>query len=389
MKRIGLWVVVSAVAITGGAATGVVQDVCGPFTDVSPAFCPYVLEMYYLGITAGTSPTTYSPDNPVTRGQAAVFVSKGVNQAIARSSRRPALGQSWTSTSYTWLATGLGLTPLSGGPIGIACDGVDVWILTTQGLDRVRASDGKLLENWPVPTGRYVLVAMGRVFTTGGYESGSSISMIDPSQAPGPPAAVATGFEGVSGIAFDGARIWVPTLYGNIHLINPGNTLPWDVTTVETGANGLSAVVFDGAHMWAASYEGTLLKLDPEGSILQTVDLGVGAAPESMAFDGANFWVPNEGSNVVERIRVSDGARIGAIPVWRRPYSATFDGERVLVLGHGAHTPETLPSLRVFRAADGALIQYDIFAPDINDAASDGVNFWMTTNLYSGELARF
>jgi len=64
---------VAFVVIGAGAATGLVQDVCGPFTDVSPALCPYVLEMYYLGITAGTSPTTYSPEATVTRGQAAVL----------------------------------------------------------------------------------------------------------------------------------------------------------------------------------------------------------------------------------------------------------------------------------------------------------------------------
>jgi hypothetical protein len=85
-------------AALAGAATGIVQDQCGPFTDASPAICPYVLEMYVLGITAGTSPTTYSPDATVTRGQAAVLVSKGVNQAIARSSLRAALGQWWTTT---------------------------------------------------------------------------------------------------------------------------------------------------------------------------------------------------------------------------------------------------------------------------------------------------
>src|ERR1700730_15109566 len=78
-------------ALAAGGATRIVQDQCGPFTDGSSVFCPYVLEMYYLGITAGTSPTTFSPDSPMTRGQAAVFVSKGLDQALARSSRRAAL----------------------------------------------------------------------------------------------------------------------------------------------------------------------------------------------------------------------------------------------------------------------------------------------------------
>ena len=82
-------------------------------SDVSPAFCPYVLELYYLGITAGTSPTAYSPDAVMTRGQAAVFVSKDVNQAIARSSRRAALEQWWTTSG-----SNLAFMPLDSAPGG-------------------------------------------------------------------------------------------------------------------------------------------------------------------------------------------------------------------------------------------------------------------------------
>ena len=75
-------------AVLAGGATRVVQDQCGPFTDVTPAFCPYILELYYLGVTAGTSATTFSPDDPLTRGQGSVFVAKGLNQALARSCAR-------------------------------------------------------------------------------------------------------------------------------------------------------------------------------------------------------------------------------------------------------------------------------------------------------------
>jgi hypothetical protein len=148
MKRIGLSVVVSVAAIAAGAATGVVQHVCGPFTDVSPAFCPYVLEMYYLGITAGTSPTTFSPDNPVTRGQAAVFVSKGVNQAIARSLRRAALGQWWATGSPHW-SEGIAVTPVQFAS-SCASDGTDIWVSALDKVARVRGSDGRLLESWTV-----------------------------------------------------------------------------------------------------------------------------------------------------------------------------------------------------------------------------------------------
>jgi hypothetical protein len=46
------------------------------FTDVPAThiFFKYVQKMRQLGITAGCGPTSYCPDDPVTRGQMAVFI---------------------------------------------------------------------------------------------------------------------------------------------------------------------------------------------------------------------------------------------------------------------------------------------------------------------------
>src|SRR5215471_5456251 len=146
MKRLLILPVVLAALLAGGAVR-IVQDQCGPFTDVTPAFCPYVLELYYLGITAGTSATTFSPDDPLTRGQGAVFIAKGLNQSLARSSRRAGLGQWWTTTPHWDL--GLGVTAVGKYPGGVASDGQDIWVANTGGsISRVRASDGKYLETW-------------------------------------------------------------------------------------------------------------------------------------------------------------------------------------------------------------------------------------------------
>src|SRR5215472_16187582 len=135
-------------AFLAGGAVRRVQDTCGPFTDVSASICPYVLEAYYTGITVGTSATTFSPDLPITRGQAAVFTTKALNQALASSSRRAALGQWWTTTPRYEL--GLGVTTVDGIPELVACDGMDVWTANLGGgsVSRVRASDGRLLKTW-------------------------------------------------------------------------------------------------------------------------------------------------------------------------------------------------------------------------------------------------
>jgi hypothetical protein len=49
------------------------------FTDVpaSHPYFPWIQKMRQLGITSGCSPTTYCPDDPVTRGQMAVFIMRG------------------------------------------------------------------------------------------------------------------------------------------------------------------------------------------------------------------------------------------------------------------------------------------------------------------------
>jgi uncharacterized repeat protein (TIGR01451 family) len=49
------------------------------FTDVGTnyPYFPWIQKMKQLGITSGCSPTTYCPDDPVTRGQMAVFIMRG------------------------------------------------------------------------------------------------------------------------------------------------------------------------------------------------------------------------------------------------------------------------------------------------------------------------
>src|ERR1700741_336665 len=71
---------------------------CGPFTDVAAdAFCPFVLEIFYLGITTGTTATTYDPTSNVSRLQMAACLSRTVDGVLKRGSRRAAMKEFWTS----------------------------------------------------------------------------------------------------------------------------------------------------------------------------------------------------------------------------------------------------------------------------------------------------
>src|SRR6266508_4649921 len=269
-------VVLSLFTVIFGGASALL-GVCGPFTDVAAdAFCPFVLEIFTLGITTGTSPTTYDPGSSVSRLQMAAFLSRSVDGVAKRNSRRAALRQFWTPQNETIL----GLTTVGDVPWLLRSDGVNIWVasLGAGSVSRVRVTDGKLLETWTgLGTAGGVLVAMGRVFVTGLTAPGT-LYPIDPTQAPGLATTVASNLGNTPfGIAFDGARVWTANTNqsltgGNVSIVTPGASIPWSVTTVTTGFTAPNDVLFDGASVWVADQAANrLFKLDAGGAILQTV----------------------------------------------------------------------------------------------------------------------
>jgi hypothetical protein len=385
-----LLIPLSALFLAAGGATSFLFATCGPFTDVGTLICPFVLELYYSGITAGTSSTTFSPNNPVTRGQMAVFTSTALDLSLARSSRRAALGQWWTPQAES----SLGITALGGTPGKVQSDGADLWVANTNGyVQRVRASDGSLLETWnaPGPIGQGILVAMGRVFVA----DASTLYMIDPSQAPGPLTAVAPGLgSNPIDIAFDGARIWTANQGsgpgGSVSIITPGPTLPWAVTTVTQGFASLYAMLFDGSNIWVVDLY-NLLKIDSAGNILQTIPVGSGA--QSLTFDGKNIWVPygSQFGSFVHVFRASSGSLLSYMTLpGIFPRAAAFDGERVFI----ATQDGILVLWNAARLAPignpNYLNTYSLYPQQV---CSDGINFWITGTGSivggDGKLARF
>jgi hypothetical protein len=358
--------------------------VCGPFADVSDsAFCPFILEILTLGITTGTTPSTYDPTAPVSRLQMAAFLSRTVDGALKRGSRRAALDQFWTTQN----ASALALTTLGINPALLKSDGSDIWVANagSDSVSRVRGSDGKLLETWTAGNANGVLVAMGRVFVTGQTAPGN-LYRIDPSQAAGIATTVASSLGNFPiDIAFDGLRIWTAnTLGGSVSIVTPAATIPWSVTTVTTGYGSIG-ILYDGANIWVTNQlADTLLKLDSTGSILQTVT--VGSSPDFAAFDGVNIWVPNNGSHSVSVVRASSGAVLQTLTGngLNFPIAAAFDGQRVLV------TNSTGNSVSLWKAADltpiGSFATGSGTAP--GGACSDGVNFWIVL-FNARQLARF
>src|SRR5580765_3809350 len=96
-RRLAAVSLVAAALLAGGA--GALVGTCGPFTDVAAdAFCPFVLEIFTLGLTTGTTPTTYDSASNVSRLQMAAFLSRTVDATLKRGDAAAALGKFWTTT---------------------------------------------------------------------------------------------------------------------------------------------------------------------------------------------------------------------------------------------------------------------------------------------------
>jgi hypothetical protein len=382
LRRLAILPLLAAAALAVGAG-GAVLAACGPFTDeAADAFCPFVLEIYYLGITTGTSPTTFDPTSNVNRLQMAAFLSRTVDRVLARGSRRAALDQFWTPQN----ANVIGMTSLGEHPLNLKSDGADIWVAisTDAAVSRVRGSDGKLLETWTgAVLANSVLVAMGRVFVTGATSPGR-LYLIDPRQPAGVVTTVATNL-GVwpRGIAFDGSRIW--TAGPPVSIVTPEATIPWTVTTVSVGFNYPIGILYDNSNIWITDgVANTLLKLDQNGAILQTVT--VGSYPAFPAFDGTNIWVPNDYSNSISVVRAANGAVLQTLTGngLNSPATAAFDGQRVLV------TNQLGDSVSLWKASDLSEIgTFKIGATaEPGGACSDGLNFWITLGSQN-KLVRF
>jgi len=362
--------------------------VCGPFTDAAAdSFCPFVLEIFYLGITTGTTATTYDPTANVTRLQMAAFLSRTVDGVVRRGSRRAAMNRFWTVTRdhlFGISCTSPGLAVADGQDVWVPCAGSGR-VLRTQG------STGVFLATWTGATAASsALSAWGLIVVTGSTSPGQ-LYVATPSLPPGAVFTVASNL-GISpqGIAFDGQSLWTANNGGSVSIvtpqINPFQVSGWPVTTVTAGFTVPVGALFDGKNVWVTDIGADrLFKLDAAGAILQTVT--VGSQPRTAVFDGTNIWVPNGGSSSVSIVRASTGAVLATLTGngLNGPYAAAFDGERVAV------TNPIGDSVSVFNAA--ALTPLGSVSTGSGTlpvaVCSDGIHFWLSLQGSGGLFTFF
>ncbi len=362
---------VLVLAILAGGASRL-AGVCGVFTDVAAdAFCPFVLEVFYVGITTGTTATTYDPSASVSRLQMAAFLSRTVDGVLKRGSRRAALNRFWTLRNVT----SLGVTTLGGYPQSAACDGTDVWVSnsTSGTVQRVRGSDGKLLDTWTGMSQPFgLLSAMSKIFV-GNVSNPGSLYLIDPALPAGAATLLTSSLPNSPfGLAFDGSKIFaVSGAVPSVSLVTPGT---WTVTTVTTGFSNPFGILYDGANVWVTEPFGSVKKLDANAAVLQTVT--VGSFPMNPVFDGGNLWVPNFNDATVSVVRASNGAVLATLTGngLDHPSHASFDGERVAV------TNQVGGSVSLWKAADFSALGSLAVGSQAHGVCSDGISFWIAAS---------
>lgn len=390
--------ITAAVILVASARMRADTGTCGgqmrtlPFTDVPAAnifFCS-IASAFFSGLTNGTSATTYSPANNVTREQMAAFVSRTLEQSIRRNNIR-AVTKKWYLPPDP---TSIGLTVVGGAPQSVEFDGTDLWVANINGdtVQRFRTSDGQLLQTFTGANAVSGLVtAGGRIFAIGAQNPGL-LYFINPTQGPGAVSTLLSNLPGgPSGIAWDGARVWTANNSGSVSIITFN---PTQATNVTAGFSSPKGILFDGANIWVTD-SGSLLKLNASGNVLLSIptrNISFGAGRP--VFDGINIWAPNNEANSVTVVRVKDSqGNPLATPFvlatltgngLRGPDAIAFDGERMLVTNLGGD------SVSLFKAADlsplGSISTGANTEP--TGACSDGMNFWVTLRA-TDRLARF
>src|SRR5687768_12264923 len=198
----------------GGATTTL------PFTDVmgNPFFCQ-IAAAYFSGLTNGTTATTYSPGDTVTREQMAAFITRTMDQSLKRGSQRAVAKKWWTPQD----ANSMTLTDVGDNPQHVEFDGTDLWVANRNSgsVMRIRPSDGKLLDTWTgAASPRGIVAAIGKIFVTGQTNPGR-LYMIDPAQPAGTVSTLTSSLgNNTLAIAFDGSQIWTANNTSSVSIVS-------------------------------------------------------------------------------------------------------------------------------------------------------------------------
>jgi hypothetical protein len=249
-------------------------------------------------------------------------------------------------------------------PAGAAFDGTDMWIANSQSgnVTKLRAGDGAALgtyevggtPSWMTFDGANMWVNNGSGLVKLRASDGHQLGAFDVGPSP-------------QQMAFDGVSIWVVLFgfpQGSVAKVSPANGVVLSTIPVSFPPEGIA---FDGTDLWVTG-NGTVDKIRPsDGALVASFSPGVILpVPGGLAFDGVNMWLADNTGKVV-KVRASDDVVVGTFPLSSfNPIDILFDGRAIWVDG--------IQGVEKLRISDGAVIG-GVPLP-LGVKACDGANVW-------------
>ncbi|HEX4845891.1 MAG TPA: hypothetical protein VFV26_06690 [Geothrix sp.] len=265
-------------------------------------------------------------------------------------------------------------------PYQMCYDGANLWVTSdssTRAVTKLNASSGAQVGTYPVgggPSG----VAFDGAHVWIANSSDNTVSKLKASDG----SLVGTYAVGTSpnGVCFDGTFIWVANSQSNnLTKLNPSSGAMLGTFSVGTYP---VAICFDGSHLWVANYsQSTLSKVDPgNGAIVGT--FSGGSYPYALCFDGTHVWSANRYGNSVSKLVAATGAQVGSYAVGANPVGICFDGRSIWTTNLGSNDVTQLD------AATGGLVGTYPTGGQPWGTCFDGASVWVANRL-ADTLTRF
>lgn len=291
-------------AVASGGATTLVG--CGPFSDVSGGQCQFVLELYYLGIAAGTSATTFDPTANVTRGQVAVFMGAAIN--ILKRNENPFRVATRNNNNIINANYENYATANTNLPNGFCTDGLYNFV-ANQANNKIdiyeNGAGSPAIGAYTTVTGNNRLACNGTyLWATSNY--GTTVKRINLHTGVVEDPWVTLPVGGAGDIANAGFTLAVTTNTGVV-LFGVGGT---PITNVPLGGQGFGVIVDQNGNFWANTST-ALKRISQAGAVTATVPLTASAGLNGYypVFDGASVWVPLD-SNGIDIVSTGSAAVI-------------------------------------------------------------------------------
>lgn len=187
--------------------------------------------------------------------------------------------------------------------------------------------------------------------------------------------------EQVYQMASDGSDLWIA--YSNQLIV--GDEIPSGI--YRYGTRGRDRIineagwglVFDGRYIWATLKSGVVVKIEPDGNVLCSVNIG--GTPKGIAFDGENIWVAGYSQNVIHKVS-GNCSLLQSIPAPNKPYAVIFDGTSIWA------TLEENPPVRApgptnvikIDPRTGTVVNAVAAGAQPHGIGFDGMNIWIANN---------